>query len=307
FRGDGGLHHRAQQHRRRQSCARPRRRVLHRLQGQARLRARDRGRARPDDGAGRVHGRRPAGPDRAARSRLRGGASQRAPLAARPGPLGHPRARRRRRGARAVRPDPARAGPGRGAAAGRPEMNWRLALVVALLAGAALSGWLLLHAAAPEPGAAEVETRSDFVLHDFEVVTLDSSGQESFSLRAPELRQTPGARTLELATPLFLMPDEHDSRWEVRSQTGWINEKSTLVQLRGGVVADSPMRASRPTVLRTAALDVYPPANRATSDVVVTITSPGTTMRGTGMEADLAGKRIQLLSRVTLTNDPNHR
>ena len=186
-------------------------------------------------------------------------------------------------------------------------MNWRLALVVALLAGAALSGWLLLHDAAPEPGAAEIETRSDFVLHDFEVVTLDSSGRESFSLRAPELRQTPGARTLELATPLFLMPDEHDSRWEVRSQTGWINEKSTLVQLRGDVVADSPMGASRPTVLRTEALDVYPEENRATSDVVVTITSPGTTMRGTGMEADLAGKRIQLLSRVTLTNDPNHR
>jgi len=30
-------------------------------------------------------------------------------------------------------------------------------------------------------------------------------------------------------------------------------------------------------------------------------------MRGTGMEADLASKRIQLLSKVTLNNDPNRR
>lgn len=186
-------------------------------------------------------------------------------------------------------------------------MNWRLALILVLLAGAVLSGWFAWREDAAAPAGEAVDARSDFVLRDFEVVTLDGSGQESFSLRAPELRQTPGARTLELVTPLFLMPDEHGSRWEVRSKTGWVNEKSTLVQLRGDVVADSPTGASRPTVVRTEQLDVYPEDNRATSEAVVTITSPGTTMRGTGMEADLASKRIQLLSNVSLSNDPNHR
>ena len=186
-------------------------------------------------------------------------------------------------------------------------MNGRRALILVLLAGALLSGWFAWreHEAVPVEDA--VDARSDFVLRDFEVVTLDASGKESFSLRAPELRQTPGARTLELTTPLFLMPDEQGSRWEVRSKTGWVNEKSTLVQLRGDVVADSPAGATRPTVVRTEQLDVHPQDNLATSEAVVTITSPGTTMRGTGMEADLAGKRIQLLSKVSLTNDPNHR
>ena len=186
-------------------------------------------------------------------------------------------------------------------------MNWRLAVILALLAGALLSGWFAWRGDEAAPVEAAADARSDFILRDFEVVTLDGSGQESFSLRAPELRQTPGARTLELTTPLFLMPDQHGSRWEVRSKTGWVNEKSTLVQLRGDVVADSPAGATRPTVVRTEALDVYPQDNRATSEAVVTITSPGTTMRGTGMEADLAGKRIQLLSNVSLNNDPNHR
>ncbi|TYT26917.1 LPS export ABC transporter periplasmic protein LptC [Luteimonas viscosa] len=186
-------------------------------------------------------------------------------------------------------------------------MNWRLAVMLLLLAGALLSGWFAWRSHQPEAPEASTEARSDFILRDFEVVTLDSDGRESFSLRAPELRQTPGARTLELVTPLFLMPDEHGSRWEVRSKTGWVNEKSTLVKLRGDVVADSPVGASRPTVLRTEQLDIRPEDNRATSRAVVTITSPGTTMRGTGMEADLASKRIQLLSRVSLTNDPTRR
>ncbi len=187
-------------------------------------------------------------------------------------------------------------------------MNWRLAIILVLLAGAVLSGWFAWRGEDPaEAGDAAADLRSDFILRDFEVVTLDSGGRESFSLRAPELRQTPGARTLELTTPLFLMPDREGGRWEVRSRTGRVNEKSTLVQLRGDVVADSPADGGRPTVVRTERLDVYPQDNRASSDAVVTITTPGTTMRGTGMEADLAGKRIQLLSDVSLTNDPNHR
>jgi lipopolysaccharide export system protein LptC len=187
-------------------------------------------------------------------------------------------------------------------------MTWRLWAILALLAGALLTGWFAWRddpELAPEDGAAGL--RSDYILRDFEVVTLDSSGQESFSLQAPELHQTPGARTLELTTPLFLMPDRDGNRWEVRSRTGWVNEKSTLVQLRGDVVAESPDAAARPTVLRTEQLDVYPQDNRATSEDIVTITTPGTTMRGTGMEADLASKRIQLLSKVTLNNDPNRR
>src|SRR5690606_38183680 len=165
-------------------------------------------------------------------------------------------------------------------------MNWRLALILVLLAGALLSGGFAWreHEAVPVEDA--VDARSDFVLRDFEVVTLDARGGESFSLRAPELRQTPGARTLELATPTFLMPDAHGSQWEVRSKTGWVNEKSTLVELRGEVVADSPMGASRPTVVRTEQLDIHPNDNLATSAALVTITTPGTTMRGTGMKAD---------------------
>ena len=144
-------------------------------------------------------------------------------------------------------------------------MNWRLAIVLLLLTGALVTGWKAwMGPPAPDADAA-AEPRSDFILRDFEVITLDGAGKESFSLRAPELRQTPGARTLELTTPLFLMPDHHGSHWEIRSKTGWVNETSDEIRLRDDVVANSPVGASRASTMTTEELDVFPQKNLATS------------------------------------------
>ena len=186
-------------------------------------------------------------------------------------------------------------------------MNWRLAIILVLLAGALLTGWHAWKGRLSPDVEAPVEARSDFILREFEIIALTAQGQESFALRAPEMQQTPGARTMELATPLFLMPVEHGGHWEVRARTGWVNENSDLLKLRGDVVATSPMGATRPTEIRTEQLDVFPNNSRATSEALVTVTSPGTRMQGTGMDADLAGKRVQLLSNVSLINDPKRR
>jgi len=186
-------------------------------------------------------------------------------------------------------------------------MSWRLAIILVLLAGALLTGWHALKTRLGADEATPAEARSDFILRDFEVITLDREGKESFSLSAPELQQTPGARTLELTTPLFLMPDHHGSHWEIRSKTGWVNETSDEIRLRGDVVANSPVGASRASEMATEELDVFPQKDLATSPVLVTITSPGSTMRGTGMRAHLADKRIELLSKVSMTHEPNRR
>ena len=188
-------------------------------------------------------------------------------------------------------------------------MSWRGMLALVLLVGAVALGWLQLRKGGGEVSTDPADARSDYVLHDFELVTLNAEGVESFSLRAPELQQTPGGRTLQLATPLFLMPDKHGGYWEIRSRTGEVNEDSTQIRLREDVVAISPGTDARQTRVETDALDVFPNDNKAITDAVVTVTSPGTTMRGTGMEADLADadRRIQLLSKVGITYEPRTR
>jgi len=60
-------------------------------------------------------------------------------------------------------------------------MNWRTLLAVVLLAGAAITGWSAWRQA-QDGEAGEIDlSRSDYVLRDFELVTLDSEGRESFS------------------------------------------------------------------------------------------------------------------------------
>ncbi len=188
-------------------------------------------------------------------------------------------------------------------------MSTRMAILVVLVLGAITLGWLQLRDSRRDDAAASAPGRSAYVLRDFELVTLNGEGVESFSLRAPELRQTPGARSLELATPLFLMPDQDGNYWEIRSRSGEVSEDSSLIQLRDEVVAISPGSGDRRTTVTTDSLNVYPNESRAATEAAVIVVSPGTTMRGTGMQANLADrdKRIQLLSEVGITYEPRTR
>ena len=186
-------------------------------------------------------------------------------------------------------------------------MSWRTAIILVLLAGALLTGWHAWKSRTVVDADAPAEVRSDFILRDFEIIALNGEGQESFALRAPEMHQTPGARTMELATPLFLMPVEHGGHWEVRSKTGWVNESSDLLRLRGDVVATSPAAVPPPTRIDTQSLDLFPRENRAASTADVRITRPGLTMQGRGLRAEFDRQQVSLLSDVRTRYVPTPR
>ena len=187
-------------------------------------------------------------------------------------------------------------------------MSWRGALIIVLLVAAIASGWSVWKQRSEEPAATATSSRSDYVLEDFELVSLNSHGQESFTLRAPYLHRDPAEGTLSLREPLFLLPEEGGRYyWDLRAASGWISADSEEMRLVDDVVAVSDPAGSRQLRMETARLTVFPGERRARSDDVVTITQPGTTMRGTGMEADLAEKRFQLKSKVQTRYVPTRR
>jgi lipopolysaccharide export system protein LptC len=55
----------------------------------------------------------------------------------------------------------------------------------------------------------------------------------------------------------------------------------------------------------TEQLNVFPNTRLAKSSDIVTVTEPGLTMRGRGMDADLAAKRFTLLSQATARYVPS--
>lgn len=187
-------------------------------------------------------------------------------------------------------------------------MNWRGALFVVLLVAAVASGWSVWRQRAEVVEGTVASDRSDYVLEDFQLVSLDDDGQEAFTLRAPWLQRDPADGSMSLREPVFLLPeDDAGHYWDLRAATGWISPDSERMRLEGEVVAVSDPDGGRAMRLDAPELEVLPRQRRARSAAVVTVSQPGTTMQGTGMEADLAGKRFQLTSKVQTRYVPTRR
>jgi len=185
-------------------------------------------------------------------------------------------------------------------------MNWRSLLTIALLLAAIVSGWSAWRQRSDVDAPVRGSGKSGYVLHDFEVIALDSQGQQAFTLRAPTLERNSVDKTMTIATPLFLIPDDSGAEWQLRSTTAWVSADNSEIRLRDKVVGNSPPTRS-PAVFKTEQLNAFPEKKLVTSGVLVTVTSPGSTMHGTGMRGHLSDNRIELLSKVRMTYDPSSR
>lgn len=177
-------------------------------------------------------------------------------------------------------------------------MNWRTGLIVLLLLGALASGWALMQQRRPAVQVTDSE-RPDYVLHAFELTSLDREGHESFTVSAPELVRRPGDETMDLRTPVFLLPNAEGGYWQVTSATGWISADQSELRLGGGVKVNSPQDDLRPVTMNTDSLRIFPRQNKATTDAVVTIVQPGSILRGRGFSVATDTKRYVLHSEVS--------
>lgn len=176
-------------------------------------------------------------------------------------------------------------------------MSWRSIVGAVLLVVALLSGWSLWKNREGAGNGNLAGGRADYVLVDFELVALDETGREAFTLRAPRLTRDPAAKTMDIATPLFVIPPKAGTAgtpWEVRSQTGWVAAKGEELRLRGQVRATSHNERGQPLLLATEQLNVFPKTKRASSAVAVSLTQPGFILNGRGMEADLATRLVHI-------------
>jgi len=180
-------------------------------------------------------------------------------------------------------------------------VNWRAIAILVLFAAALLSGWAVWNQRSQDHGLTAASGRSDYVLDDFELVALDKQGKESFTLRAPKLVRDPNKKTMDIATPVFLIPAKEGSNsdaWEVRSKTGWVSGEGDELRLRGDVKAVSAGYTGTPTTMTTDQLNIFPDAKRATSPAKVVITRPGSILSGRGLRVSLDSKQYEFQSEV---------
>ena len=183
-------------------------------------------------------------------------------------------------------------------------MSWRLGLGLVLLAAALFSGWSAWKQHGTEDAHVAATERSDYLMRDFEMISLDEAGQESVTLRAPEMQRNARDQTFQIATPLFLLPDSQGRHWEMRSASAWVSPKGDEVRLSGNVEGRSPEGAPPPTTFSTERLDVFPRKNLASTDDKVTITRPGTILSGVGFEVDTRTMQYTFKSQVNTRYEP---
>ena len=117
----------------------------------------------------------------------------------------------------------------------------RRTLVSLTLLGVAAAGSLAVWQLRPQPPPlAPAPTRSDYILENFELTTLDEQGQESFSVQAPRLERDPRGKSLTLTLPQFSFPDPDGERWRATSQTAWVADKGVEVRLNDKVEMIGP-------------------------------------------------------------------
>lgn len=183
-------------------------------------------------------------------------------------------------------------------------MNWRVVLGLVLLVAAITSGWSAWKQRdVAEPDAPSSE-RPDYLMKDFEVVSLDEQGQESITLRAPAMERNPLDQTITIATPVFLLPDDAGQHWEMRSNTAWVSAKGDEMRLLGDVKGTSPKDAATPSAFTTQRLNVFPRKSLAVTDDAITITQPGSILSGVGFETNTKTRRYQIKSQSKLRYVP---
>ncbi len=184
-------------------------------------------------------------------------------------------------------------------------MNWRLVTGIVLLVVGLVSGWSAWRNRDRAPQAGASTDRSDYVMHDFEIVALDKLGKESVTLRAPEMHRNPADDSFTITTPLFLLPDREGHYWQMRSRTGWMSPDHSELRLIDQVTGTSPPEAQAATTFRTERLDIFPERDLASTDLAVTITQPGSILSGRGFETNLKTKAYAFKSQVKSVYAPN--
>lgn len=171
-----------------------------------------------------------------------------------------------------------------------------LGLAASALVLGAIAVWQLRREAAP---VAAAQDRSDYVLREFELVTLHDDGTESFTVHGPYLQRDVGGRSLSLVQPRFSFPHADGGRWNARAEAAWVSPGAEEVHLVRAVRLVGPPDADGArSLLRTARLVVLPDLEQARSDHRVTVTQGESILAGTGLRADMKTKRFQLLSKV---------
>ena len=144
----------------------------------------------------------------------------------------------------------------------------------------------------------------DLTMEEFQVTTMGKNGRPLRRLSAAYMAYFGDTQTKELTHPHLVLYREQAEPWHVASERGWVSADDDVVMLLGKVDIwrDKP-DGKREIHVETEDLRVLPDEEYAETELPVSISTPESYTRGTGMRAYLDESRVELLSRVRTVID----
>lgn len=173
-----------------------------------------------------------------------------------------------------------------------------IVLLIGAAAASSLALWFLYRSdeSAPLVGP----PRSDYFLVDFELISLDSEGNEAFRVSGPLLSRHPYLGTIGIERPAFHFPTEHAKPWTAHADRAFATANASEVKLDGNVRLDAPGDSEHERMTFSSdSLTVFPRERQARSDDMVVFSSPDSILQGQGLRIDMQSRRLQLLAKVS--------
>lgn len=201
--------------------------------------------------------------------------------------------------------------------AARPPFRQRLADLfpparlgfLALLAATGFSGWLVLSYQSPWPVVpAPPRHEADYYFEGFHALRMGLNGEPVQRLTGARMSHFPDDDSTELEQPHLLSYADQGPPWELRAERARITERGDLIYLPGPVQLNrSAGPANADLEAETEDLTLRVQERVGETERAVSIVSGGDMMRADGMRIELEAGRLQLLSRVRATYEPNRR
>lgn len=150
-------------------------------------------------------------------------------------------------------------------------------------------------AALPEPPA-----EADYYLRDAELSSMDENGQLLYRVHAANVLHFPDQRiSLDQVEVSYL-----DGPWTLHADAGIIPPGEQALALSGDVRMQGTLRSGEAVRLNTDDIRIHFEQRLIQTDALVTMQSDTIQATATGLETDMAGQELRLLSDVRVRYEP---
>ncbi len=145
----------------------------------------------------------------------------------------------------------------------------------------------------------------DFYMENFVTTTMDETGVPKRRVEAEYMAHYPDTDTHEFQRPDMLIYQPNRGPWHVRSERGWLSASGDVMLLLGKVhIWRNSTGDQKALDVKTEDLRVLPDREYGETDKAVVITTATSRTTGTGMRANLAENRLEILNDVRTHYEP---